>query len=259
MLQQELRLLEKELENLKQQLSNLPPEKVYIAKNGAYHRWYQTDGHISTYIPKSNKEHIQQLALKKILSLKYDYLEKEYQILKKCLTSHQKNPKKDLELLEQYPSYVNDLKSNSYRQITSSQSWNEESFEKNTSYPEQLIFPSPSKNILRSKSEYMIDTALFSAGIAFRYECKLTINEIQFFPDFTIFLPHQQKLIYWEHFGMMDNPDYANKALHKLKFFTENGLILNQNLIVTFETSKFPLTYGHIEGIISGLLSTMSS
>ena len=42
----------------------------------------------------------------------------------------------------------------------------------------------------------------------------------------------------WEHFGLMDNPDYANRTASKLKVFNENKIFPGKNLIITMETAE---------------------
>ena len=43
--------------------------------------------------------------------------------------------------------------------------------------------------------------------------------------------------IYWEHEGMMDNPDYAKSAIKKIELYENNGIFPGENLILTFESS----------------------
>ena len=60
--------------------------------------------------------------------------------------------------------------------------------------------------MLRSKSEAMIEQALFYANIPYRYECKLELDNKILYPDFTMLHPETKEKYYWEHMGMMDNP-----------------------------------------------------
>lgn len=192
--------------------------------------------------------------MKKYLKLKLEYLKKEHRNMLSCLTHHQANVDKSQILLAESSEYSNLLSSYFQENTTSAQEWANAPYEHNLNYPEMLLHPSASGNVLRSKSEYMIDSALFSAGIAFRYECKLELDDTCFYPDFTILHPKSKQLIYWEHFGMMDNPSYSNKAFNKLKFYTSHDLLLNINLLATFETQSHPLTYEQIERVIHSYL-----
>ena len=66
--------------------------------------------------------------------------------------------------------------------------------------------------MLRSKSEAIIDMILYKNGIPFRYEEKIVLGDVILYPDFVIRHPKTGDFYYWEHFGMMDDEDYINKA-----------------------------------------------
>lgn len=105
-------------------------------------------------------------------------------------------------------------------------------------------------NGYESKEELIIDQLLFVYQIPYRYECKLVIGDVTLYPDFTIIHPKTGKMFYWEHFGMMDNQKYSQKAFSKLEIYCENGIIPSINLITTFETTDFPLDAVKVENII---------
>ena len=123
-------------------------------------------------------------------------------------------------------------------------------FEKNPKYPEQLIHKSTSGNYVRSKSEAMIDTFLHMNKLPFRYECCLELGDNIFYPDFTIRHPVTGQTYYWEHFGLMDIPSYAQKTYAKLQFYSSHGIIPSLNLIVTFETKESPLSTEMVSQLI---------
>lgn len=52
----------------------------------------------------------------------------------------------------------------------------------------------------------------------------------------------KRKEFYWEHLGMMDDLGYVEKALHKIAVYEQNGICLRENLILTYETSRNPLS-----------------
>jgi len=132
--------------------------------------------------------------------------------------------------------------------------WQKEPYDQNPKYPEQLTFPCPSGNTVRSKSEVFIDMVLNANQIPYRYECALKLGQQTFYPDFTIMHPISGELLYWEHFGLMNNEDYAYSAFSKLKHFYNHGIIPGSNLIVTFESKNKPFTYADAESAISFLL-----
>ena len=96
----------------------------------------------------------------------------------------------------------------------------------------------------------MIDTLLYLNKIPFRYECALHLGNTTIYPDFTILHPHTGKIYYWEHFGMMDDANYAKNTCFKLQTYTTHGIIPSINLITTYETKEHPLSSDFIEKII---------
>lgn len=90
---------------------------------------------------------------------------------------------------------------------------------------------------VRSKSEKILADYFDSLGIKYKYECPLYLKGYgTVYPDFT-FLSRMGKEIYWEHEGMMDNPDYAKAAVQKIETYEKNGIFPGENLILTFETT----------------------
>ena len=69
--------LEQEIKSIESTLNSLPKGKLICAKCGKYTKWYQSDGHHSTYLPKAEKNLAEQLAYKKYLSLKLEELKQE--------------------------------------------------------------------------------------------------------------------------------------------------------------------------------------
>lgn len=70
------------------------------------------------------------------------------------------------------------------------------------------------------------------------------------YPDFTIRHPITGEMVYWEHFGLMDEEAYRNSVYKKLKLYCDNGIIPSINLITTYETKQHPLDANHVEAII---------
>ena len=91
---------------------------------------------------------------------------------------------------------------------------------------------------------------LYINKIPFRYECALQLGEMTLYPDFTVKHPVTGEVYYWEHFGMMDEPNYCKKACSKLQLYSSHGILPTVNLIMTFESKKHPLSSDMIEEII---------
>lgn len=226
----------------------MPPGKLICSQNGKYQKWYQSDGQRKTYIPKAHRQLAETLAVKKYLTFLLADLENEKRAIQLYLR-YSPVQKKSQQLLD-FPEYQKLLKPYFKPKNEELYEWSNASYEKNSNYPEQLIHNCISGNIVRSKSETMIDTSLFIHKIPFRYECALTLGEATIYPDFTICHPKTGEVYYWEHFGLMDNPTYSKNANLKLQQYASHGIIPTIQLITTYETKQHPLTAEKIEKIV---------
>lgn len=108
-----------------------------------------------------------------------------------------------------------------------------------SNYPEQLRYETKRGELVRSKSEQIIANVLYKYGIPYEYEYKLEVDGMTYVPDFVIFDGFSPDIVVWEHFGMMDDANYALNAVEKLAHYKNAGLELNENLIGTFEGKQF--------------------
>ena len=96
---------------------------------------------------------------------------------------------------------------------------------------------------VRSKSEIMIADALYHAGVPYRYEYPIHIRGCgTFHPDFVCLNRRTGQEVIWEHFGLMDNSEYAANALEKIVLYAQNGFVLGKGFIYTMETATRPLS-----------------
>jgi len=108
---------------------------------------------------------------------------------------------------------------------------------------------------VRSKSEMIIADTLNREGIPYRYEYPVKIKGWgKFYPDFTALNIKKRKEIYWEHLGMMDDVAYVENALQKITLYMQNGIFLNDSLIITYETKRIPLNQRMIKLMIEQYL-----
>lgn len=104
---------------------------------------------------------------------------------------------------------------------------------------------------VRSKSEKMIADKLYMLGIPYRYEYPIRLAGYgTVYPDFLLLNQMTRKEIILEHFGMMDNPDYCDKAVKKINVYAKNGYVLGDNLLITFETTDTPMDMRVVEKIL---------
>ena len=107
---------------------------------------------------------------------------------------------------------------------------------------------------VRSKSELIIATELEKAHIPYRYECPLKMGNRKVYPDFTVMNVRTRRILIWEHFGMVDDPEYQLNMMAKIQRYQNNGFVQGVNYIQTFEAKHMPLSTSAIKNIIQNLL-----
>ena len=252
-----IRLLKEEQERhynlivtLQTRQSQLPKGSL-VYKNGGYYRAIKTQGKSAQiFIPENDPDGkllIQQM--------------KETRHIKKALPILKNNLKVYGQALDQLVVYdaarLGDKLLPHYKDFDytplllngdiNPETWSKQLYPHNTNHPEDLIHESEGGLRTRSKAESQIATMLEGRNIHFRYEPRLQLGKHLYFPDFYILHPVQRKLIYWEHFGKMDDPVYVLNTIEKLRVYSEHGYRLGDNLIMTWETKDYPLTFNHIK------------
>ena len=247
-------MLKKQIEELKKQIDDFPQGKLIYAANGKYFKCYQSDGHTREYIPTDNRTLAEKLAMKKLLVLQLESFCQEKMAVDSYLKHASPNPhQKEISYINS-PAYQN-LVAPYHKSFTEEQElWMKFPYEKNPIHPENLIHKTASGNRVRSKSEAIIDTILCKYHIPFRYEALLDLGNISYYPDFTILHPTTNQLIYWENFGMMDNPVYAQGTAEKLSNYISHGILPSHQLICTYETKEHPLSFDFAEKMVEHYL-----
>ena len=119
--------------------------------------------------------------------------------------------------------------------------WQKAEYPINPAYPEKRRIRTLRGDLVRSKSEAMIADFLFTQGIPYRYECPLKLGDRVVYPDFMIIHPITGEMILIEHFGKMDDPEYLDHFLEKIKRYAEHEYYPDGRLLCFFETAKEPL------------------
>ena len=107
---------------------------------------------------------------------------------------------------------------------------------------------------VRSKSEVMIADLLDMKHIPYKYEYPLKIGNGYKYPDFIVLNKKTREEFVWEHLGMMDNPEYVERNVKKIKQYNEVGYLLGKNLILTMESKLCPLSTMVVRKIIDEML-----
>lgn len=247
-----LKMIDDKINEIDAQLKELPDGNLICCHNRRGYSWYRITPNNKEYIPKAQKDLATQLTLKKRLLLQRQDLETEKQSIELYLNHYLPNLK--LDQFHAHPEYQNLISNISDPIEQKLLQWQNSPYQKNDQHPESLIYKSNSGNTFRSKSESIIALCLEKYQIPYRYECALELDDIVVYPDFTIFHPCTGETLYWEHFGLMDKPDYIKNAYSKLSLYTSNGIIPSIHLITTFETQKNPFDISRAERIIQHFL-----
>lgn len=108
---------------------------------------------------------------------------------------------------------------------------------------------------VRSKSEVIIADTLSRMNIPYKYEVPLELkNGYIIHPDFCCLNLRTREEIFWEHFGLMDDPDYVVKTINKIQGMQESGYRLGSNFIFTMEHSSHPLNPRFVKSLAENFL-----
>ena len=248
--ERELNKLTREIKVIEAELKKMPPGSISCARNSTRYKWYHCMGKIVKYIPKRDRELAQRLAHKRYLKLRLKRFRTEEKAIKSYLKIHNQNAgEKDLDLLT-HPEYQKLLEPFVINTDEQLRNWMTATAPNTSLHPEHLVHNTDAGNVMRSKSESMIETALLKHRIPFRYEETMRLGNEVVCPDFVTLHPGTGEIIIWEHAGKLDDKEYLEKFLIKLQNYIANNYIPFVNLIITCETSKSPLTTERIEDII---------
>lgn len=247
------RQLEICLGGLEQQIQMAPEGSLRITSTAAwpqyYHRKNQHD-RTGQYINASQRSLITGLAQKGYYMAVQREIERQLDVLNDFIKNY--NPSRMLDIYENlsqqrkqliYPVVMSDQE---YAAWWLSQEYIGKEFRDNA--PE---YYTNAGERVRSKSEIIIADKLSKYGIPYRYEYPITTaSGIVLHPDFYCLNVRSREEIILEHFGMMDDPDYAENAMKKIDLYHSEGFIQGKNLIATFESREKPLNVKLLEDSI---------
>jgi len=126
-----------------------------------------------------------------------------------------------------------------------------------------LIHRTKRGDLVRSKSEVIIANELLAQGYdRYVYEQALTLSPgVVRYPDFTIEDDDTGELFYWEHLGLLSNPEYKARWERKLVTYREAGIVPhkegggeNGTLIITSDDERGGINSQKIARIIEDVL-----
>lgn len=249
-----LNMLKKETEK---KLKSVPQGTLRISSSRGHIRYYHrqnSSDRTGTYLPASKIKLVRQLAQK-------GYEEQVHEALSK-----------EIQAITAYESLIPGIYAdNLYENLSEKRralvepvietdevfidQWKSVSFSGKSFPPDFPEFYTRQGERVRSKSEVIIADLLSREGIPYRYEFPVQLkNYGVVYPDFTVLNIRSRKEMYWEHLGMMDNPEYAEKVVRKISEYMKNGLFPGRDLIISYETSSFPMNTKDIQSMIDHYL-----
>ena len=244
-LNERIALLKRALKQAEKLEKTFPEGRLRVTKTARQTRYYKmTDYADKTGEYLSRKEKlaiIQQLAQKDYNKPFTKAAENEIRMLEKFRTRLNKASAEDA-----YNNLLPERKSLVTPYILPddliAREWQSKTFKPNPYKPEKKIFATRRGEMVRSKSEAIIADMLYEMGIPYRYEypVKMCNGEIKY-PDFTLLNIKTRLIIYFEHFGRMDDEDYRNKTREKMDLYRTSGIYPGKNLMFTYETEDNPL------------------
>lgn len=243
------------------ELKKAPPGTLLISKSHNSTQYYQVLKEPNTkklYLSKKDIKLCKALAQKKYNSSVAILIKDQIKQLQKIEKTIQTF--KLLSFLKSVPKKSSDLTTPiSLKNSDYVKSWKEAKYTKSKFLPDTPELYTATGLRVRSKSEILIADTLTRLSIPFQYEYPVTIKdnhnkEIIFHPDFLCLNLRTRKEFLWEHFGMMDNEEYAQNAVKKQSLYIKNDYIPGKNLILTMETQDSPINTKILEKIIQEYL-----
>jgi len=239
----ELNKYNKELEAIGKELQTLPAG--YLVKRGSFYS--HAINTKETGITK-NPKRIHTLCRKRYLLARQAQIEKNVAILSQAVSKLTGAAQK--ELFKTFPNAYQGLPDSAFFH-TSMENWLAEPYQKNSYYPEHLIYTSKKGTQLRSKSELLIATQLEANNIPYRYDAELILGNQTKYPDFTIKNPFTGTTIIWEHFGALNKSEYEQSMNEKMRLYMKHGYIPFETLIYTFE---FDIETDRLQALIEDII-----
>ena len=133
--------------------------------------------------------------------------------------------------------------------------WYQEHPGDRNSYVKTTAYTTIRGETVRSKSEKMIADAYYMAGVPYVYEPTVILpNGRTRYPDFAVLNVRLRRTYYHEHFGMMDDEEYRQNAILRMREYNKNGFPVGEQMIVTFEGENIPFDQEELAEIIQAYL-----
>ena len=244
-------LLSKTIADIVNRLKDCPEGGINIRRQNDRYYFYQTfAGDKEKYLSANDTDLITRLIQKNYLVRALKAAQNESAALERILDIY---PDEDMEkVFVNLPyirkKYVDPLFGRNDRYV---HEWLSQPYVRKPFKKDDAVYLTLKGERVRSKSEVIIADRLFANGIPYKYECPLKVGKKVIHPDFTMLRLSDLKIIYHEHCGKMDDLDYVEeRVVKRINDYSRAGIILGNNLFLTFESSATPLDVEVLDRVI---------
>ena len=238
------------IENIEKKLKVLPEGRIVVRRqNGNVYYYFAKPKTKDRYLTKADSALISQLLQKRYLKEVLKAAKNELVALSKMLTLYPEDLPEEL-----YKKLPEELRTGVEPVILGNEQdareWMNEPFIGKPFKDDAPVYKTIKGERVRSKSEVMIADRMFFRGVPYKYECPIMIEGQVIHPDFTMKRMSDNKLIYHEHCGRMDDPEYVNDLVERVNLYNQAGIMQGNRLTFSFETADKPLDNRVIDRLI---------
>jgi len=218
-----------------QRLKTLPKGSLtmsYSRGKAYYQKYYQGK---RTYLGSRDQKDVYDLQVRKILEGMCKRIKANELLILDFLDKYETPLPEPVQKSLGKAYQTNHLNLFSSQRQKKNQNWAEQPYQRNNAYAEQLTQKTLKGDFVRSKSEVIIANSYFSKYIQYRCEEVIKVGNHTFAPDFSVFIPRLNKVKYHEHFGMMHDPRYRERAFEKMGAYIAAGYRPYEDIIFTFD------------------------
>lgn len=252
--------LDNSIKNLMKNINIKDNEYLAVKNNNKYTQYYkclinpQTKELERVYIPKKDLSIAQELANKSFYNKVSKIIEERLSLLNGLIDSYENKNIEDFyySLIPERRELINMIVPTWEQRF---EKWRNEEYQVSKFPFESIEIYTKKGERVRSKSEKILGDIFTDYGVEYIYEKPLYLeNREVIYVDFTIMPKNSDKVVYWEHFGMMDKAEYVNNFIKKIELYARNGIYYGENLFFSFESSNMTFDIKNVERIIKKFL-----
>ena len=252
-----------ELENLLNRLTELeksePDGKLSVKRTRNYTSFYcRCDGNRKTgrYLGKTEQSLIRDLAQKRYNRMLKDVAQADAANVQKCIDLMQQTSLNPDSVIQSMPEQIRPLiKTDVLSELKDIQTWAGNGRGEENPRQSEFEYTTMKGEKVKSKSEVIIADRLKAYGVPYAYEMKLDDTwKYSDYPDFTCLNKRTGKTYYWEHCGRFDDPKYTENLMIRIMRYAAGEIYPGNELIITMETAKYPLSTLYVEKMIEKYL-----